>query len=107
MGFYGDGVERPFLDNKGHSPECDVWKSFDMRFLCSCGAVPWPEPRIIPGYSDYELHVDGNIKRLSTGQFLRVENAQRVARLIDDEGVAKSRRISVLINEVFLDLART
>lgn len=102
---YGDGVERPFLDKQGHKPDCDVWRSFETRFLCSCGAVEWPAPRRIPGFSDYELAVDGSIKRLSTGQLLRVENAQKVARMIDDQGTVRSRRITPLIDDIFLDLA--
>lgn len=105
MAHYGDGVERPFLDKQGHSPDCKVWTAFENRFLCNCGAVEPPAPRVIPGFSDYEISVDGTVKQLSTGRVLQITNAQRVARIRDDDGEFKSRRISRIIDDVYLDLA--
>ena len=105
MAHYGDGVERPFLDRQGHTPECKVWTGFEHRFSCTCGAAEPPAPRVIPGFSDYEISVDGTVRQLSTGRTLKIENAQRIARLRDDEGEFKSRRISRIIDDVYLDLA--
>lgn len=102
---YGDGVERPFLDRQNHKPWCDVWNGFDYRFLCSCRAVELPKARVIPEFPNYTIHVDGTIMNISTGKAVRVENDARMARLVDEEGNTKSRRINVLIDTVYRDLA--
>jgi len=101
VGYKGDGVERPFLDKQGHTAECRVWENFDQRFNCTCGAVTAPEPKAIPGFSDYQISIHGEVFQLSTGKFLRVENASGVLRLRDDEGGRHSFRIRTLINQTF------
>lgn len=98
---YGDGIERPFLDNQNHNPTCRVWSGYQFRFGCDCGAVALT-PKVIPGFSSYEITPLGEITNLKTRNLLRVGNSRGTVSLMDDDGTKQSVNIIHIMNRTFL-----